>query len=331
MPIQQVHTQDQITKPLISFIITYYNLPIELLRECIDSILALSLSSEEREIILVDDGSETSPINDLKEYSDQIIYLRQTNQGLSVARNTGISIAKSKFIQFVDGDDYLNRSAYEHCLDIARFQNVDVVLFQSSHRVGNDRQTVFKDSPKPMTGTEYMRNNNLRVAACGYLFCRTLLISLKFTPNTLHEDEEFTPQLFLRAEKIIETSAVAYFYRRRPNSIVHNKDRKWVIKRLGDTENIIYKLAILADRSPEKDRSALQRRVAQLTMDYLYNTIVLTKSENFLSKAIERLHQKGLFPLPDKKYSQKYVWFRKLIQNSTGRKILLRVLPLKRR
>ncbi|MBR0489432.1 MAG: glycosyltransferase [Prevotella sp.] len=331
MSTQQTHTQDKMNKPLISFIITYYNLPLDYLKKCIDSILALSLSSEEREIILVDDGSDTSPINELKAYCDQIIYLRQTNQGLSVARNTGISIAKGDFIQFVDGDDYLNRSAYEHCLDIVRFNDVDVVLFQSSHRVGNNQQTVFNDSPKPMTGTEYMRNNNLRVAAWGYLFCRTLLMSLRFTPDTLHEDEEFTPQLFLRAEKIIETSAVAYFYRKRDNSIIHNKDKKWIIKRLSDTENIIYKLSLLADRSPEKDRSALQRRVAQLTMDYLYNTIVLTKSEVHLNKAIEKLHQKGLFPLPDKNYTKKYVWFRRLLNNATGRKLLLRILPLKRR
>lgn len=330
MPIQQTHTQVQMNKPLISFIITYYNLPIQMLCECLDSILALSLRPFEREIIIVDDGSDASPINDLKEYNDQIIYLRQTNQGLSVARNTGISIAKGKFIQFVDGDDYLNRSAYEHCLDIIRFNDVDLVLFQSSHRVSNDQQIVFNDSPKPMTGTEYMRNNNLRVSAWGYLFCRTLLMSLRFTPDILHEDEEFTPQLFLRAEKLIETSAVAYFYRKRVNSIIHNNDKKWVIKRLSDTENIIYKLSILADRSPKKDRSALQRRVAQLTMDYLYNTIVLTKSEAHLNKAIEKLHQKGLFPLPDKNYTKKYVWFRRLLNSTTGRKLLLHILPIKR-
>ncbi len=315
------------TKPLISFIITYFNIPLDLLRECIDSILALSLSSEEREIILVDDGSNVSPINDLKEYCDQIIYLRQTNQGPSVARNTGISIAKGTYIQFVDGDDYLNRSAYEHCLDIARFEDIDMVLFQSSHRTSDGKQSsVFKDTPKPMTGTEYMRNNNLRVAPWSYLFRRSLLMSLRFTPNMIHEDEEFTPLLLLRAEKLIETSAVAYFYRRRTNSIMHNRDKKWIVKRLSDTETIIYKLALLADRSPEKDRSALQRRVAQLTMDHLYNTIVLTKSESFLNKTIEKLHQNGLFPLPDKKYTKKYVWFRRLINSKTGRKLLVRVL-----
>ena len=44
--------------PLISFIIAYHNLPVDMLIQCIDSITALSLSREEREIIVIDDGSD---------------------------------------------------------------------------------------------------------------------------------------------------------------------------------------------------------------------------------------------------------------------------------
>ena len=39
-------------QPLVSFIVTYYNLPVDLLCSCIDSIQALSLQPEEREIIV---------------------------------------------------------------------------------------------------------------------------------------------------------------------------------------------------------------------------------------------------------------------------------------
>ena len=53
--------------PKISFILTYYNLPIQMLCECIDSILALSLRPDEREIIVIDDGSEMSPVNALSQ------------------------------------------------------------------------------------------------------------------------------------------------------------------------------------------------------------------------------------------------------------------------
>ena len=57
----------------ISFIITYYNLPAEMLHTCIESILALTLRAGEREIIIVDDGSDECPINELAPYSDDTL------------------------------------------------------------------------------------------------------------------------------------------------------------------------------------------------------------------------------------------------------------------
>lgn len=49
-------------KPLVSFIITCYNLPPEMVGKCIGSITALSLSGHEREIIVIDDGSDNNVI-----------------------------------------------------------------------------------------------------------------------------------------------------------------------------------------------------------------------------------------------------------------------------
>ena len=116
--------------PLVSFIITTYNLPSEYLEFCLKSILQLSLNPKEREIIIVDDGSDLSPIHDLMDYQDDFIYLRQRNQGLSIARNTGIKIATGRFLQFIDGDDYLLQRGYEHCLDLVRYHNPDIVYFE---------------------------------------------------------------------------------------------------------------------------------------------------------------------------------------------------------
>ena len=62
MSTQQTDSQVR-QAPLVSFIITYYQLPIKMLQECIESILALSLTDQEREIILIDDGSEKSPLS----------------------------------------------------------------------------------------------------------------------------------------------------------------------------------------------------------------------------------------------------------------------------
>ena len=97
---QQTYTLRQEAQPLITFIIAYYNLPVQMLCECIDSILALPLKADEREIIVVDDGSDVSPMNGLMHYGTEIVYVRQKNGGLSMARNTGINMAQGQFLQF---------------------------------------------------------------------------------------------------------------------------------------------------------------------------------------------------------------------------------------
>ncbi|MDD4535162.1 MAG: glycosyltransferase family 2 protein, partial [Prevotella sp.] len=173
--------------PLISFVVTTYNLSADMLMECLNSIFSLSLSREEREIILVDDGSDLSPLDEMTDVRDELIYLRQPNQGLSVARNMGLRCASGKYVQFIDGDDYLIQAPYEHCLDIIRYREADMVLFYETQKKQSE-VSFFYDGP--VSGVAYMHQNNLRASACGYIFRRAILGSLRFTPGILHEDEE---------------------------------------------------------------------------------------------------------------------------------------------
>lgn len=328
---KQNNTHLQKAQPLVTFIVTYYNLPIPMLCECINSIMALSLKPEEREILIIDDGSDVSPMNGLMQYGDEIIYVRQKNGGVSEARNSALRMAKGKYIQIVDGDDCLLKAPYNHCLDlIRRGNNLDVVLFNFT-KSSTSTDAAFHDSPI-QTGSDFMRNNNIHGAACCLLFRQAARSKLLFTPGIEYgEDEEFTPQLLLRAETIIQTDAQAYYYRPRSTSATHqlNDDRKK--KRLDDTVEVIRNLNHIADTLPQTDRIALQRRVAQLTMDYIYNTIVLTRSRQILNERLASLRKEGLFPLPDRDYSQKYQWFRRMTNTALGRTILLNSLPLLKR
>ena len=222
----------------------------------------------------MDDGSDVSLMDDLMTYGDNIIYVRQKHAGLSIARNTGIQIAKGKYLQFIDGDDSLIKLSYDYCLDlIRRHQNADMVLFDfSKHNLKSPIPSTKEVSP--LSGSDYMRHYNIHGMACGYLFKRTILGDLRFTPGIYHEDEEFTPQL---------------------------------------------------------DQLAMERRVAQLTMDYLYNMMMQSPSTERLEETVQTLRAEGLFPLPDRDYTTKYTWFRKLTNSKLGRRILMSTLPLTKR
>jgi len=300
-----------------------------MLCECINSILALSLSPAEREIIVIDDGSEVSPMNGLMQYGDEIIYVRQKNGGLSTARNKGIDMATGQYIQFIDADDHLIQVPYEHCLDIIRYgKEIDMVVFDFTSNT--QKQKAFNDDPI-ISGTEYMCNHNIHGTACGYLFKMTTLSKLRFTPGIWHEDEEFTPQLLIRAERISVTNAKAYFYYKHSGTITTQSDEESKERRFSDIKGVLNRLNYLTDRVPQNDRVALQRRVAQLTMDYIYQVIIQQRSMKALNNCLEELRKEGLFPLPDRDYSQKYTWFRRMSNTKLGRSVLLHTLPLLKR
>jgi glycosyltransferase involved in cell wall biosynthesis len=71
----------------------------------LDSVLAQTF--KDYEIIVVNDGSpDTGELEAvLAPYRDRITYLRQENQGVSGARNTGIRAARGKYIAPLDADD----------------------------------------------------------------------------------------------------------------------------------------------------------------------------------------------------------------------------------
>lgn len=322
MPTSQTLSQ----QPLISFIVTTYNIPVDMLLECLKSITSLSLTSEQREIIVIDDGSDISPVNVLGDFLNDIIYVRQSNHGLSMARNLGLRIANGKFIQFVDGDDCLIQAEYEHCLDIIRYNEpVDMVLFYTSN---TKSQPVDFSYEGPITGVKYMENNNIRAAACAYIFRAERLGGLRFTPGIFHEDEEFTPRLMLQMHNVYSTKSKAYYYRKRKGSITHTLSKENKDKRLRDTLGVIVRLQTMSStcESDQDKREALNRRIAQLTMDYIVNVIRLTRSGKRLENSLLELKEKGLYPLPDKHYTKKYVLFNKMIKNKAGRIILLTLL-----
>ena len=92
---------------LLSVIVPVYNAG-EYLQPCICSILNLPI---EKEVIIVDDGSDDNCVAQLKLESDKVKVLSQSNQGVSAARNAGLAVATGDWIWFVDADDVINVNA----------------------------------------------------------------------------------------------------------------------------------------------------------------------------------------------------------------------------
>ena len=88
--------------PRVSVVLTTYN-QASYIREAIESALRQTFRS--REILVVDDGSTDATETVVAPYRDQITYIRQRNQGVAGARNTGVLRARGELVAFLDGDD----------------------------------------------------------------------------------------------------------------------------------------------------------------------------------------------------------------------------------
>jgi glycosyltransferase involved in cell wall biosynthesis len=89
--------------PQVSVIVPTYNYAHYLPR-ALDSLLGQQ--GIEPEIIVIDDGSTDETPEILKKYKLHIVAIRQSNAGVSAARNIGIAESHGDFIGFLDPDDF---------------------------------------------------------------------------------------------------------------------------------------------------------------------------------------------------------------------------------
>jgi glycosyltransferase involved in cell wall biosynthesis len=91
--------------PFFSVIIPTYARPLQL-AGCLASLAGLNYPHERFEVVVVDDGSETSPEDSIKDFHSRLNLrlLTQAHAGPAAARNFGASHARGEFLAFTDDD-----------------------------------------------------------------------------------------------------------------------------------------------------------------------------------------------------------------------------------
>jgi glycosyltransferase involved in cell wall biosynthesis len=324
---------------LISFIIPHYNLEKCLLQRCIGSILGQNIAVEDYEVLIVDDGSYAPPMWVEEEYSQaNIKLLTAKHGGPGAARNKGIDEARGEYIQFVDADDSLVPDSIGYCIKLLKEEKPDIL--QHSYRICHTDEQM-QESPKASTkikkyasGAEYVSRNNLGGSPWAYIFKRALANShgINFAENVMHEDEDFNIKIYYYGKKLLVCENIVYNYFQRENSITYNNHPLHEEKRINDFFKLLKRVVKFRfDRQEEctmTERAALDRKLAMLTVDTLLNLFYNGKSAEEIAKICRNeLYSLGLYPLPKKNYSTKYRIFALLANNSTGLKLIRKILP----
>jgi len=128
-------------KTVVSVIVPVYKTE-KYLQFCMDSIL--NQTWEALEIILVDDESPDNAPAMCDAYAEQYDHVKvvhKKNGGLGLARNSGLEVAKGKYVYFVDSDDALeDKYTIERMVECGEKKKADVVV-GSFRRFNNDGES----------------------------------------------------------------------------------------------------------------------------------------------------------------------------------------------
>lgn len=283
---------------LLSIVVPVFNVQ-HYLSDCIESLLKQDIAELGYEIILVDDGSSDESGKICDDYALRtpfISVIHQDNQGLSVARNTGLRFAQGTFIQFVDSDDWLVENSLlslvkrmeEEKLDILRFNYNRVQEYEGKYLFTNEG---IKGSDIQSGNLFLVNELGFFCYACQFVIRKDLLLDncLFFKPGIIYEDTEWIPRVLSVAHRVASIDTIVYNYRLREGSITNSSAKRKVDAQLA----IIDELKL---QSESKDNTQWYLGMIAHTVVSLISTVSahLYKERTFY---IRRLKEKRVFPL----------------------------------
>lgn len=121
----------------ISIVVPVYNVE-KYLRQCLESIVSQSFA--DLEIICVDDGSTDMSgiiLDEFKEKDERITVIHKENTGYGATMNIGISLAKGKYVGFIESDDFIEQNMYAELYELAEKYELDFI--KSDYWIYSDR------------------------------------------------------------------------------------------------------------------------------------------------------------------------------------------------
>lgn len=204
---------------LLSIIIPVYNTE-KYLNKCFKSFIkTLPIKTE---VIVINDGTKDNSEDIILKYAneyDSIKYIKKENGGLSSVKNLGLSLAKGKYIIYLDSDDYVSSNMYSTMLKKAIDKDADMVFC--------DVLMVFDKYVKYCCCTNYEEKEELNklmsvplmAASWNKMVKKDLYKGLKFPEKLNNEDVVVTPLLFLRSKNTMKVETPFYKYVQREGSI----------------------------------------------------------------------------------------------------------------
>ena len=240
----------------ISVIVPVYNVE-DCLCRCVDSLLAQTFTNHE--VVLVNDGSSDNSGAICDRYAaqdDRIHVIHQENGGPSAARNAGIdrvlANSASRWIVFVDSDDYVSRYFLERLYQLAEDNHTKCSLCGYSILDGNGlpdhggESQIYVPTPDEAYSMSFPGRCRMPLISP---WCKMFHISLfddvRFPVGRIHEDRFTTHRLLFQCDRISITTEPLYIYDKHSDSSITRSP--WTPRRMDDFDACEEQLAFFSE------------------------------------------------------------------------------------
>ena len=223
--------------------------------QCMDSVINQTL--KDIEIICIDAGSTDGTIDILKDYEKKdkrihLVFSEKKSYGYQV--NTGIDLAKSKYIGIVETDDFVKNNMFEQLYDIAEKNSVDFIKADFYRFTENfDGTLLLQYNKLSSSENNYNKIINIQKNTAPFNFImntwsgiyninylRKWNIKHNESPGASYQDIGFWFQTFCYSERAYFYNKPFYMNRRdNPNSSVYDSSKIYCKKNEFDYINNI--------------------------------------------------------------------------------------------
>ena len=214
----------------ISVVVPIYNSE-KYLRKCISSIL--NQEFKDFELILVNDGSKDKSLQVCRRYEkndNRIIVVDKKNEGSIIARRTGIELAKSDYITFVDSDDWIHKETLKVVNEEIEKNKSDIIIFnmykvidslgiikkESNRRYFKMKKIFIGEEVKDELASAYLHGHPFPASLCGKVYKKEYLLSCgRYLKNIrfLGDDLYYNLEIFLKVTKVSLIDRSFYYYK----------------------------------------------------------------------------------------------------------------------
>ena len=212
--------------PEVSIIVPVYNVE-EYLDTCMESLCGQSF--KDFEILLIDDGSSDNSAERCRAWAEKngrIRFVTKENEGVAKTRNLGVSMARGKYIAFVDPDDWVDQDYIKKLHEALEESGADFAecdVWRYDNRSGKKTlRCSFGRMGIPYTLTEHMKY--APTATYKSMSRRALWVEHQIhMPSCSFESPAIYALVLALSKKVVSIPEPLYYYRIfRENSLIEN-------------------------------------------------------------------------------------------------------------